>query len=647
MILQNLVWDMTGEYGSPEMFVRGNVRVCGSASEKACLVIPEGEQLSFDTYFNLFSLKKWKRYTKISEAAVSFALKGAGTATLVGIGEKSADGSRREYILDSAFYDSTHSANVSNDSISYNSASGNSTSDSSISDNRTFHNSVTRLTLCADKNTPDNDTIAYCYLRLEALRETWISEGAYECREEAEKGEGRKLRPVKIACCICTYRREEYVRRNVKLIWEKLLCAGSPMEDSLEIFVVDNGNTLRREMLETEMSEAENISGEQPEKIHLIANRNYGGSAGFTRGMLEAAIYRRNQNFTHVLLMDDDIQIYPEVLFRTRAFLQMLWEEYQGCILGGAMLLLGQRNIQAESCGHYDVMNGYNRPNPRNGMDLNLRDNIIKNEEETDANFSGWWYSCIPTSMIRDGNLPLPLFLHRDDQDYGVRSEREILQLNGICIWHPSPAGKHADNINYYDMRNMLIAMMDLCPDKLTKKHLKRYLISESIKKLLGYRYRGASMLLLGCEAFLNGPEEFMKLDPEALHRELLQKCKIDWIDLKEASTEIKKLSEEQRLPVWTKIFRYLKPDNRTCRVEGGCNYPSYLGYKRVIYMDESMGKGYLLKRSFSETVKLLFRVIRTYRSVDRRLEEAKNAWVRALPEFRSLLFWEKYLQLK
>jgi len=607
MILQKLVWDTTGEYGDKEMFFRGSAEEFGETYVKK-LVVPGGEKISFDTYFNMFSLKKWRRYTFVRTVDISITLKGTGTASLIGIEESRVNGQRNEYILDS---------------ISFN-------SDEDI-----------YIRLCMKSECATNEgEIAYCYLRVETLSETRISDGAYEYNEEKneEKIETEKIQPVKIACCICTYHREEYVRRNVGLMSEYLLSSSSPMSDCLEIFVVDNGKTLGEGM----------FSGDVNGRIHLIPNPNYGGSAGFTRGMLEAAIYRKNQNFTHVILMDDDIKIYPEVLIRTKVFLQVLREEYQDNILGGSMLLLEQRHIQAEICGYYDVMSGRNLLDSRNGAELTLRDNVIKNEEGAAANFSGWWYSCIPVSIIRDGNLPLPLFIHRDDQDYGVRSGKEILQLNGICIWHPSPAGKHADNINYYDMRNMLITIMDICPMELNSKYLKRYLISESIKKLLGYRYRGAAMMLEGCEAFLNGPEEFMKMNPETLHKELLQKCQVNWMSLEtDSEREVKKLSEESHLSIWIKIFRYLRPDNRTCYAEAGCNYPSYLGYKRVIYMDESMQRGYRLERSFKETMKLLSGLVHTCKMVNKRFEEARQEWMREIPKFGSISYWEKYLQLR
>ncbi|MCD7836148.1 MAG: glycosyltransferase, partial [Lachnospiraceae bacterium] len=556
----------------------------------------------------MFSLKKWKKYTYVSEISVAIALKGIGKATLIGIKKDRAGDCDNECVLDSICFDSDEDIRL------------------------TLH---MRSVEPEGSEDADEGELSCCYLKIDALRDVQISEGAYEYSGKCE--EAVKSRRVKLACCICTYHREEYVIRNVRLMSESLLSDETAMSDSLEIFVIDNGRTLKEDF----------FAGNGSDKIHLIYNPNYGGSAGFTRGMLEAVIYRKEKDFTHVIFMDDDIQIYPEVLVRTKAFLQVIREEYQDNILGGAMLLLEQKHVQAEACGYYEVMEGSNRIAPWNGMDLKCRENIILNEEAAGANFSGWWYSCIPVGMVRDGNLPLPLFLHRDDQDYGVRSGREILQLNGICIWHPSPSGKHADNINFYDMRNMLITIMDICPEQLTKKHLKHYLISEVIKKILGYQYRGAAMSLYGCEAFLDGPQSFLSRNPEELHKELLEQCQTERTTVKASGVEVKRLSDERRLPVWLKIIRYLRPDNRTCYVEAGCNYPSYLGYKRVIYIDKmTPAGGYKLERSAGDTLRIIFRLAGICRMVDKRLDAASEEWIRELPVMKTLFFWESYLHI-
>lgn len=84
---------------------------------------------------------------------------------------------------------------------------------------------------------------------------------------------------------------------------------------------MDNGNTLTDHAF--------------PEFVRYIPNKNCGGAGGFTRGMLEAVKLKK---FTHVILMDDDIFLEPEVLERTRCFLSVLKKEYEDAELAGSLL---------------------------------------------------------------------------------------------------------------------------------------------------------------------------------------------------------------------------------------------------------------------------------------------------------------------
>ena len=72
-----------------------------------------------------------------------------------------------------------------------------------------------------------------------------------------------------------------------------------------------------------------------PDWVHLVPNRNCGGAGGFTRGMIEAL---KDPGFTHVILMDDDIVLNPEVLTKTMLFLSSVKKEWQDAPLGGSLI---------------------------------------------------------------------------------------------------------------------------------------------------------------------------------------------------------------------------------------------------------------------------------------------------------------------
>ena len=89
------------------------------------------------------------------------------------------------------------------------------------------------------------------------------------------------------------------------------------------MLVIDNGRTL----------DAETLSGDG---VRVFPNKNVGGAGGFARGMIEAM--RLEKPATHVLLMDDDVQISTESLKRTYQLLSIVNDEYKDSYVSGAMM---------------------------------------------------------------------------------------------------------------------------------------------------------------------------------------------------------------------------------------------------------------------------------------------------------------------
>ena len=84
-------------------------------------------------------------------------------------------------------------------------------------------------------------------------------------------------------------------------------------------------------------------------RISRLYEYNVGGAGGFTRGMIEALELPKKP--THVLLMDDDVMVMPESLFRTYYLLRLLKDEYKKCFLSGAMFDYDIRQKQYEDVG--------------------------------------------------------------------------------------------------------------------------------------------------------------------------------------------------------------------------------------------------------------------------------------------------------
>lgn len=256
-------------------------------------------------------------------------------------------------------------------------------------------------------------------------------EGAYMGGEW--NGQFSQWNERKIGISITTFKREKYVKRTMKVLQD--FQRDHPW---LSVLVVDNGGTLQ-EIDDT--------------KFRVIHNRNYGGSGGFTRGMIE---YVEQGKVDYVLLMDDDIVLETSALERTFALLSGLKKEYMDSFLSGAMLSLENPCIQYENTAAWRKIRLYGE-----GKDFNLINvnNLLKNEivPSQKNRYGAWWFCCIPVQRIRDIGYPLPVFIKGDDMEYGIRNHREVMSMNGIGVWHQSFLAKISPVVNYYSDRNMLI----------------------------------------------------------------------------------------------------------------------------------------------------------------------------------------------
>ena len=180
---------------------------------------------------------------------------------------------------------------------------------------------------------------------------------------------------------------------------------------------------------------------------------NFGGSGGFTRGIIENLKTKIND---YVLLMDDDIDLDTSVLERTYGLLCGLKDDYKESFLSGAMLRMHTPYIQHENTAYWRKIRLHSF-----GKDWNLTDNqvLINNEKipDIDNQYGAWWYCCIPLERIEKIGLPLPIFIKGDDMEYGIRNNRKILHLNGIGVWHEAFENKSSVLTNYLSDRNMLI----------------------------------------------------------------------------------------------------------------------------------------------------------------------------------------------
>ena len=366
----------------------------------------------------------------------------------------------------------------------------------------------------------------------------------------------KRERTVNIAVDICTYKREAYVIRNMHRVCNDIFRDESKaVREHLQIILIDNGQTL------ADNAQMMHILSDE-HHIKLYPNKNAGGAGGFTRGMLEVlkhnaelsvtanadkaalndaeiSICRADGSdstkadaaenaeyhmgkFTHVLLMDDDASFDPDMFVRLYGFLSQLKDEYAGITVGGALMREDIPCYQYASGEQYKHHKAYN---PYIMRDMSVFENctsdyMCKAAAEPDT-YSGWWCCCYSTDTVRADNLPLPVFIHCDDIEYGLRNQDSgIVFLNGVCVWHRGFEYIYPAANRYYDIRNKLITSV-LHEQDMGRAEAVKIVCRAMTASLLGYRYAEAEFAYRGLKDFCRGPAWLLNSEPEKLNNDI------------------------------------------------------------------------------------------------------------------------------
>lgn len=462
MTLQNLSFPKPEVCGIQEMYFRTGEDCIVSMNDSYCSA-PRGKVISFDTYFNSFSIGKWNKYTKLDNLSLLIECEGVMLFHL-------------------------YNAVVINGQLIKR----------VIRENRigSDQRSETVIELPVDYT----EGILYFTLTAESDNAVFYGGSYFTDIDEVE------LNDVNIAVDICTFRREKYVLRNIGILKKQIIeNPESPLYGGLNLFISDNGQSLP--------------AGEQTEQVHIFSNKNLGGAGGFGRGMIEIMKVREEYGITHILMMDDDVLIDPEAVLRTAVLLKMLKPEYTDAFIGGHMLKLNHMNVESEAadffhrCTHTPVKSNYNLLKPIS---------VVKNEIEDPINYLSWWYCCMPVDILGEDNLPIPVFIKRDDIEYGLRNGKTFIILNGINVWHEEFNYKSSSYLNYYYYRNLCI-MISLHRKAVPAKAVWKFIENSIFEKIYTYRYKEAELILLGIQDFLKGVDWLKMQDGEALNTAIMK----------------------------------------------------------------------------------------------------------------------------
>ncbi len=457
-----------------------NENIC---KEEALYFHREGQWISFDGYFNLFYLEKHHRYCKIDKLTLELNMKGISKIQIMHDKDVVAEMEAESFIT--GYYRVKKA--MGKDSVGI--------SASIELPYKEFEKGV-------------------LYFRvLLSDPQDWFLKGSYAASSES-------YQEVGLAVNICTFRREEYVLRNMRTLLAFIKEHQDEVFEKLHLFIVDNGKTLSDDKEFTKLVEDTPF-------IKVIPNANTGGTGGFSRGMVEAMNRRQELSLSHLLMMDDDAVFDPDLFVRLYGFLSVLKDEFKEITVGGALMREDYQYIQhaaGEWFSDFKVINEHPLVDMRT-YEACTQEFVTTTEKEHQL-YGAWWCCCYHMNAITPENLPLPIFVHHDDIQFGLRqTDRGIVFLNGIGVWHQGFETAFPGVKQYYNMRNTLITMEMYEPEVL-KKEILHWSIRRYIGMLINYRYADCEFVYRGLMDFLKGKDWLVSSDPEAIHKQLMEDYK-------------------------------------------------------------------------------------------------------------------------
>ncbi|QDH10793.1 glycosyltransferase family 2 protein [Nocardioides dongxiaopingii] len=372
--------------------------------------VEQGETMSFGSYFNAFPASYWRRHTVVSEVRLTVRLEGEGASVIV---YRSMANGRSQRVDSGA---------VEGDAGEF-----------------SFD-----LTL-----KPFTDGGWYWYDVVATDEDAVVRSAEWTAEvplDRAPKGT--------VTIGITTMNQQDFC---AKLLTQ--LGSAEELDDLVdEVLVMEQGT---KKLVDSEFFPAAREA--LGDTLRIIEQGNIGGSGGFARAQYEGLKAGRS---TYVMMLDDDTECEPEGVVRAATFGDLCRKP---TIVGGHMFSIYQK-AQLHSFGEkvepYTFWWG-SAPGVVPGWDLNER-NIRSTRwlhARIDVDYNPWFMCLIPTTVLRDIGLSLPLFIKWDDSEYGLRAKEAgypTVTLPGAAVWHVPWTDKNdaLDWQSYFHVRNRFIAAL-------------------------------------------------------------------------------------------------------------------------------------------------------------------------------------------
>ena len=558
-------------------------------------ILRSGAELSFDTSFGVFAAGRWRRLSIIENLSAKICASGSGLIEIVGVSSQVFGLASTEQVVASAQINST--GETSMDVPNFTTAK--------------FGTYFVRV------SAEQSDVVV--------TKSHWVTTT-------------QTVREVKLSLSITTFNRQDYVKPTVAKVLS-LEKSVDTLRGHLHVLVVDNARNI-------------SFDTEPNAPITVVENPNLGGAGGFARGI----IHLRNEGWsTHILLMDDDINLEPDALVRTFALFSFARDE--NLCIHGAMLSEEQAWMQFEAGSKYRWRSLYPLRAIGREDDLRERKLVLRDLREKKFAYTAWWYTAFPVAITRDN--PLPIFVRGDDVSYGLlHTGKHSVTLNGVIVWHADFGLKNNPSSLFYEKRNFAI-IDTLVFDRHRWWHLARRFIALSFRNLFSMRYASVEYMIRGVRAFLDGPDALMATDHSALHDDL------------------RKVSEEKPAPLSPELaaVKITKPRIKPIRLigfalavplVGGYILPKAMRrdvlktapidsravglatrYNRILYRHDRLPEGFLVERDTRRFFALLREVCVVTKDIALNYKRLKREYRAAYPALVSDESWEQRFSKK
>jgi len=461
------------------------------------------------------------------------------------------------------------------------------------------------------------------YIALEALEEGELI-GGYFLTSTIP------VRDVKLGIVITHFNRKTFVVPAISRMRNELL--GKPdIAGKIELIVVDNSC---------------NLTGDEAAGATLIPNLNYGGSGGFTRGLLHLI----DNGFTHCLFMDDDATCEIESVRRTYTLL--CFARKSGIAICGAQLRESMPWQLHEAGARFEKGRWLPR---KHHLDMrNIDDLLVAERNDAAPNYGGWWFFAF--SIVELKYFPFPFFVRGDDVLFSLQNSFELVVSNGICSAAEDFWVKENPLTRYLGLRATAILML-LEGDARVFSFIKMFQLWV-MGSLCSYNYASAKALLLSMRHVISGPEFFhANMDMSAVRDEIsafmpsekMEPMSLDGIEVNGNHVH------EGRL---RRLFRFVTVNGNILPGFMMRRKPCFqfkhfdavfrdiFLHREVIYYHEGSGTGYIVRRDQGQFFLLSLEMLKISWQVWRKFRALRSAYLTALPEMTSEHFWRNCYQL-